>query len=392
MAVSVAFPFVTVVTDASGLRPAVRRAPGVLAVVGPTATGAQAGQVPANTPTRVVTSADAGSSFSTVSGGSVRSNPLYDALKLALIQEPAPSTVYGVRVDNGDFAAALASLEAADDVTVVALAGVHPARAATATDPINPDALKALTALKTHVESVSADGNKRIGVAMIDPTFARTANYVSALDAAATSLKSSRMVLVAARGAVGDAGAATAAAIAGHAPAVSMVLKQVRGLELPLAGQYGPGEIIGLSEKGFVPVIDPALISGETLHLAEGRTYNPGDALQYIDVVRTLDDIDFRLKAGLIGLIGDARITRSGLVLLKARIEGILGVVQREQAIDGYRILIPVLDILSLPEDARSPADVEQLKQARQTRAVDVALDIVLGPATHRVDVQLVAN
>jgi hypothetical protein len=392
MSVSVAFPFVTVVTDTSALRPAVQRAPGVLAVVGPAGTAAQGGSVAADTPTRVADGEEAATFFSSTSRGTTSSNPLYDALKLALIQTPAPNTVYGVRVGEGGFASALAALEAADDVTIVALAGVHPERTAGETDPFAAAALTALVALKDHVETMSAAGNKRIGVAMIDPSFPRSNTYTDDLNTGAGSLASSRIVLIAARGAVGDAGVAAAAAMAGYPPSVSMVLKQVNGVALPLAGQFGPGEIRALSEKGFVPLIDPALISGETLHLAEGRTFKPGDPLQYIDTVRTLDDIEFRLKAGLIGLVGDARITRSGLITLKARIEGILGVVQREQAIDGFRIQIPVLDILSIPEDARTPADRKTVKDARDTRAVAVLLEVTLGPATHRVDVQLFVN
>ena len=42
-----------------------------------------------------------------------------------------------------------------------------------------------------------------------------------------------------------------------------------------------------------------------------------------------LDDIDFRLKAGLIGSVGDARITKAGLTLVANRIDGILGPLKR---------------------------------------------------------------
>jgi hypothetical protein len=47
-------------------------------------------------------------------------------------------------------------------------------------------------------------------------------------------------------------------------------------------------------------------------YFAEG-TFTTDATLLYVDIVRTLDDLDFRLKAGLIGTIGDARITRGGL-------------------------------------------------------------------------------
>ena len=41
-----------------------------------------------------------------------------------------------------------------------------------------------------------------------------------------------------------------------------------------------------------------------------------------MDIVRTLDDIDFRLKSGLIGAIGDARITKAGMTGVKTRVDG----------------------------------------------------------------------
>ena len=53
-----------------------------------------------------------------------------------------------------------------------------------------------------------------------------------------------------------------------------------------------------------------------------------------------------------IGTVGDARITRPGMISLKARTEGILGPVQRSAEIDDFSISIPVLDILSVPESA----------------------------------------
>ncbi|WP_462188539.1 hypothetical protein [Frankia sp. CcWB2] len=362
------------------------RSPGVLAVVGATPDGPRGGTAAVNTPRLVGSLADAGTLFSSIQGGVVEANPLYEALRVALLQDPKPSTVYGVRAAGTALAEALASLDAADDVTFVVLAGTTAVGA-----PAGAEAATGLHALKAHVESMSAEGNKRIGVAMVDPARPRSATYVDDLVDLLTPLRSdsSRMVVVAARGATGDVAAAAAAAIAGYPAQVSVVLKRVRGIQMSLAGQYSPGEIRELSEAGIIPVIDPALIVGDGLHFAEGRCFTTDATQLFIDTVRTLDDIDFRLKAGLIGLVGDARITRSGLILLKARIEGILGPLQRSSAIDGFRIGIPVLDILTLPEGSRSAADQALVAQVRANRAVDVALEVVLGPATHRIVVTL---
>jgi hypothetical protein len=384
--VAAAFPFVEVTIDTSALQPVAQRSPGVLAIVGTTASGANGGAAAPNVPTVVSTLDDAATLFSKVTNGVAAQNPLYSALQLALLQNPRPSKLYGVRA-GADVAPALAALEAADDVTFVVLAATTDVgKAAAGADPAT-----GLTALKNHVENMSAGGNKRIGVGMIDPAKVKTATYVADTVAAVESLRSStsRMVLVAARGATQDAAVAAAAAIAGYAPSISIVLKQVNGVILPIAQQYGPSEITGLSEAGILPLIDPALIVGESVHFADGRCFTSSADLLFVDLVRTLDDIDFRLKAGLIGLVGDARITKSGLTLLKTRIEGILGPLQRAAVIDAFSMQIPALDVLSLPETAWSPADREIVNESRANRSVDVFVSITYGPATHRIKVTL---
>ena len=53
-----------------------------------------------------------------------------------------------------------------------------------------------------------------------------------------------------------------------------------------------------------------------------------------------------------IGAVGDARITKPGLIGLKTRVDGIMGPLKRAATIDDYTIDIPVLNILSIPESS----------------------------------------
>lgn len=383
---AVAFPFVEVKIDTSGLAPVAERAPGVIAVVGESSSGNAA----IATPVVVETAEDVQARF----GANTR---LAASLRLALLQDPKPSKVYGVKADGSppnanQYTAALASLEAADDVTFVSLAN----------EPVNlagtpATAVALLVPLKDHVENMSAAGQKRIGFAMVNPA-AKTANDVATIVSRTANLKSSvsRMVMVAARGAVlegttspADAATAAMAAVAGLPPHASMVLKKVRGMRMATELQFGPTEIKGLSDEEIDPIIDPTLIPGESLHFAEGRAFTTDANLLYVDIVRVLDDIDFRLKAGLIGSIGDARITKAGLNALKARTEGILGPLERSGVIAGFEIRIPVLDILFLPESARSPADTNIVNTARANRTVDMLVSITYGPAVHLLRVTL---
>jgi hypothetical protein len=386
MAVAAAFPFIEVRIDTSGLVPVAERAPGVIAVVGKSPAGANGGTAPQNVPLRVDTIAQAAELFAKVNAGVVAETPLYRSLRTAMLQDPRPSKIYGVRVNGDDYPAALASLEAADDVTFVALAEEVAVGAAAGGNPAT-----ALTALKNHVETMSAQGQKRLGVAMIDSARVKSPTYVADAVAAVNGLKSdsSRMVLLAARGAVGDVAVAGMAAMAAYEPHISIVLKKIRGISMPTESQYSPSEITGLSEAGINPIIDPALIVGESLHFAEGRTFTTDASLLYVDIVRTLDDIDFRLKAGLIGAIGDARITRSGMNLVRLRTEGILGPLLRRAVIAGFAVDMPVLNILSLPESAWTATDQAIVATARANRTVDMFVSVTYGPAVHRLKVTL---
>ncbi|HEY0993206.1 MAG TPA: hypothetical protein VGD80_39405 [Kofleriaceae bacterium] len=381
--VAAAYPFIEVFVDTKALRPAAQRSPGVIAVAGVSA----AGDAGANAPMACDTLADAVTHFGP-------SSALTTSLALAFLQDPAPSKVFGVKMaaaSDADIVAALDSLNALDDVDFVSLAGIV------------DSAL--LLRLKEHAEQASASGHKRIGVAMIDPARPKVPTYVTeALNSVHPSagggsdlLSSvSRMVMIAARGATladgktpADAATAAMAAIAGHAPSTSLVLKQLRGLSIPLQAQYTSAEIKGLSEANIIPIIQPSMIVGGGFYLGEGRCFTSDASMLYIDIVRVLDDIDFRLRAGLIGLVGDARITRGGLTTVRSAVQGILGPLQRAAVIDGFDVQIPLLDTLAIPESARNATDTNLITTARANRIVDMLVSITYGPAVHRLHVTL---
>lgn len=381
-----AFPFIEVRIDTSALTPVAQRSPGVIAVVGKTPGGADGGLAATNRPFPVDTLDQAAGLFAKKNpDGTVAETTLYKSLRTAMFQDPKPSKIYGVRVDADNYAAALASLEAADDVTFVSLANEVAVGAAGGGAPTG------LTALKAHVEAMSAQGQKRLGVAMLDPATAKSPTYVTDVAEAVDTLKSDsgRMVVIAARGATTDAATAAMAAIAGYEPHISMVLKKVRDVKMPLESQYGPSEIKGLSEAGINPIIDPALIVGESLHFAEGRTFSADLSLAYIDIIRVLDDIDFRLKAGLIGQVGDARITKMGMTQVKTQVEGILGPLKRRAVIADFEVDIPVLNVLNIPESAWTATDKAIVVEARANRTVDMFVTVTYGPAVHRLKVVL---
>jgi hypothetical protein len=382
-----AYPYIKVTIDTRGLQPRATRAVGNIGIVGSTG---GAGTPTANVPVLVASEKDARDAFTTTNaaGAITGSGPLYKSIATVLLQDPPPSRVYAVATDDSgpspDYASALAALEAAD-VQFVTLAGEY---------DVGP-----LGALADHVENVSASGKRRIAVAAVDPELAvgGAANYAAAVEDAYDAIKSdtSRMILVAARtgtdtdGDHFDAAAATAGAVAGYPPHVSILMKQLRGLRIPLEHQFSPADIAQLSEGFVIPVIDPELIVGEGLYLGAGRAYTTDTTKLYVDIVRVLDDIEFRLKAGLIGSIGNVRIDRLGVKTLTNRIDGILSPLRSGRVIDDYSVYVPIAPTLAKEEAERSPGEATVLTDSRLSRTVEVLLSVTYAGSIHTLDIQL---
>ncbi|WOP18914.1 hypothetical protein [Raineyella sp. LH-20] len=387
------YPYIRVTIDTSGLQPTATRAFGNVAVVG---SAGGFGTATPNTPVLIGGEAEARRLFATVdpatgaiAGGGTEAGPLYRSVRELLLQRPGPSRIYAVAThDEGgdpDWAAALASVATAP-VQFVCLARV--------TDPAT------LALLRGHIEDASDAGAKRMGVAMVDPDLTVPAGktFAQAADAAYGGLKNSdgRMILAAARVAtdggipVQDVAAATMGTIAGYQPHLSVLLKQVNGLVIPLARQFTGTEVTQLAEVAMLPLLDPEFIPGDGLFLGSGRSYNPADPSRlYVDVVRVLDDIEYRLKAGLIGAIGNVRIDRLGMEGLRSRFDAILEPLRSGRVIDGYTVDIPVLPILETEEANRSPGAAATLTQTRTSRAVEVLVTVTYAGSVHFLDVRL---
>lgn len=388
MTVTAEFPFIQVTIDTRGLQPVARRAIGNVAVVGD---AGGFGTATPNVPVMVGSEAEARTLFAdtdAVTGAITNKGRLYDSLKTVLLQDPAPSRVYAVATadsgGNPDYAAALAVVAAAP-VQFVCLA--------------NETDAAALELLKDHVETVSADGNRRMGVGMVDPDLAvgDGETFPGNADTTYGDAKSDvgRMILVAARveteGGLPeiDVAAAAMGTIAGYNVHISVLMKQVRGPKIPVHRQFTASETKALAERFIIPLIDPELIVGEGLFLGSGRAYTTDPSRLYVDVTRTVDHITSQLQAGLIGSIGNVRIDRLGMQALRSRFDAILQPLQTARVIDSYTVDIPVLPILEAEEAARTPGQAETLTTARTSRVVEVLLSVTYAGAVHFLDIDL---
>jgi hypothetical protein len=330
-----------------------------------------------NTAVQITTPDDANATFP---------GQLGESIALALLQTPGPSQVWGVRTaaaDPNPWGAALAVVSGMD-VQFVVLAGVvlDATSGNAASDP--PGAIAQLSDHVTGVSNTGGDGMERMGVAMLER---------GSTDAS-VAIDNERMVYIAHKSDQ-DAAAAVAGTIAGYPPHISLLLKPVN-ID---ADPFTPTEIQAINGKaeefttgptgqGVNWLADPALLPGRGIYLGEGYTGNPGGK-KYIDVVRTVDDVSFRLKARLIKTIGAVRISRSGLRSLVAQMEAILVPLVRAEVIDSYSVSIPILALLDKDPDTLTAVEGAEIQAAQNDRLVEVLIAVDYAGAIHRLSITL---
>jgi len=296
------------------------------------------------------------------------------SVKTVLAQTPGPTKVWAVRSNPGDatpLATALAVV-AKLNVQIVTMAN---------TPLTNVAANKtAVETLSDHVNTVSAtggDGMERIGVAMLGKGVTDT-SLVSA------KMSNARMVLVA-HNSDDDAAAAAAGTIAGYQPHISLLLKQVN---ISMDTLFSDSEIDAFNAARINWLTDPTLIPGKSLYMGEG--YTLGDKMPYIDIVRTIDDISFRLKATLIQAIGNLRISRSGLRALVSEMTAVLEPLRQREVIESYLVFIPVLVLLDKDPASLTDAELTQIHNTQAQRTVDAVITVEYAGAIHRLNISLI--
>lgn len=369
--------YITVTPVTNFFKPATR-AFGDIAIVGDTsddATGPVNIAIPVTNPDSVSDPNDPASAKNkkAVDSADWFQGPLGSAVRTAFGQSPGPSLVWAIRTDEdvADSFAVVGKL----DVQIVMLAD----------KPLNDANSADVKLLASHVATLSGagggDGKERIGVTMLDKTAAAStaAGLVAGL-----GLSVSRMVVVAHKS-DGDAAAAVAGTIAGYEPHISLILKPVG---LTMANTFDDSEIETLNSAGVNWLTRPTLIPGTGLYMGEG--YISGSAnVRYIDIIRTLDDVTFRLKAQLIQSIGVLRINRPGIRSLESQMASVLEPLKQREVIDNYDIFLPVLVLLDKDPATLSDLEAQELKNIRNSRTVDSIITVTYAGAIHRLNITL---
>jgi hypothetical protein len=300
------------------------------------------------------------------------------SIRKAFEQTPGPVKVCGIRLSTGSTALDTALAEVAKlNVQIVVLANT-PLRVPSSSGEAPPGKAQIET-LASHVNTVSkngGDGKERIGVAMLGKDETSTTIVTS-------NMSIDRMVMVAHKSDE-DAAAAVAGAIAGYEPHISLLLKQVT---IGMDELFSDGEIDAFNDARINWLTDPVLLPGKGLFMGEG--YTLGTDLPYIDIVRTVDDISFRLKAALIRSIGNLRVSRSGLRALVSQMTAILEPLRQNEVIEAYDVFIPLLVLLDKDPSSLTDAERQQINNAQNDRTVGAIVSVDYAGAIHRLNITL---
>jgi len=147
---------------------------------------------------------------------------------------------------------------------------------------------------------------------------------------------------------------------------------------------------VGVVQPKVNPVVHPEFLAGGPV-MGEGFTADGTGQRQYIDIVRTIDDIAFRVKAALTSpqVIGTLRINRPGLRVLSSIMRAMLNARVAEGEIDGYAIDIPIQAIVEKDEKDRTPAETQQLQQVQNSRHLQFNVSLEYSGAMEQLAVTL---
>lgn len=301
---------------------------------------------------------------------------LGQSVKTAFNQSPGPTTVWAIATDPADGVNAVANgLAEAEkiDVQIVALANTPLVSSTQGKTEIE--------ALASHCNTVSntgGDGKERIGIAMLgNNTNPPQTTLIT------PKMAQNRLTMVASLSAE-DAAAAFAGVIAGYPPHISMLLKPIA---VDIDKGFADSDVDVFNAARVNWVTSTPLIPGAGLYMGEG--YTLGVDQPYIDIVRTIDEISFDLKAALIRSIGALRVTRAGLRALVTEMTARLQPLEDDGVIDSFVVFFPLLTLLDKDPASLTDVELQEIHNAQATRTVASIVTIEYAGAIHRLNITL---
>lgn len=238
--------------------------------------------------------------------------------------------------------------------------------------------------LKSHV---NASVTERVGVFMLAKS--EDASTMPTTIGGLLTASENRLFAIA-HNSDDDMAAALAGVIVKYNAWESVVLKTIAGAAQTI--DFTTAQRASLVTAHVNPVIDPLYLAGEGVVLEASYVLGTeSDGIYFLDVRRTIDDIVYKLKAGLTtsAVIGGLQINRAGLASLNNKVTAILQNSVNAGEFDGFTIEMPVGNALAKDAASRSPAEAALITTARTSRNVDVSVSVVYAGAIHSLDIDL---
>jgi hypothetical protein len=299
---------------------------------------------------------------------------LSSSIKTSFGQSPGPTKVWAIATDpaNDGAKAVTNALDLAAKIAaqIIVIAST-PLMSAT-------QGKAEIEALAAHCNTVSnaGDGMERIGIAMLG-------NGVTDTTLITGTMAQNRMTMIA-HHSTQDAAAAMAGVVAGYQPHISLLLKPIA---LSMDKTFSSSEIDAFNAARVNWVTQTPLIPGAGYYMGEG--YTLGADQPYVDIVRTIDEITFDLKAALIRSIGELRVTRAGLRALVSEMTAVLQPLQDQGVVDSFIVYFPLLTLLDKNPASLTDVELQEIHNAQASRTVASIVTIEYAGAIHRLNITL---
>jgi hypothetical protein len=274
---------------------------------------------------------------------------------------------------TGAVETALAALEAVD-AQIVVLANIVEA------DDAQFISQKLLYHVNGGSDKSTPPATERIGIFMLAKG---ATTVINAIDSLGTN--ESRLFGIA-HNSDDDVACAVAGLLASLKPWESPLLKSLVGVSQ--ATGYTTSIQKAFETAQINVLVTPTFLAGHSYTLGSDFTLGPS-GLQFIDTRRVVDDLAYKLKAGLTSpaIIGQLQINKSGLSVLMGKIAGLMQTMVNIGEIEDYQIIIPVLNALCKDVNSRTDGDTAIITSARTSRGISGTIIVTYAGVLHTIDI-----
>ena len=130
-------------------------------------------------------------------------------------------------------------------------------------------------------------------------------------------------------------------------------------------------------------------VFGENYAFSESFTLSNDGFKKYIDAMRVIDDVSFKVRATLTNpaILGTIKLaTPPGMARLRVTINRLFNSLVASGEIDSYSVLIPGEEIVNKPTSQRSASELATLQAMITERKFRLVVDIKYSGSVHYLD------